>query len=102
MYYVVNPCLASLPIVLMILSYEIVAEIKRKNWLLVYIVLLIAAIQTLQEEVFLNSSKIPKVYGWFIYYQDPKDAFSTSYLEFLLVMVLLNELLKMWLGMADK
>lgn len=80
MYYVVNPCLASLPIVLMILSYEIVAEIKRKNWLLVYIVLLIATIQTLQEYVFLNASKIPKLYGWFFFYNNPQDAFSTSYL----------------------
>lgn len=55
MYYMVNPCLASIPIVILILTYEIVADIKRKNWLLIYIVVLIAAIQMVQEYISLSN-----------------------------------------------
>lgn len=103
MYYMVNPCLASLPIVIMVLSYEIQADIKRKNWLLIYIVLLLAAIQTVQEYTEINNTAVPNAYKWFFYVSDTtKQPFSTAYLEFLLVLVLLNELMKMWIGMADK
>lgn len=92
MYYMVNPCLASLPIVIMVLSYEVQAELKRKNWLLIYIVLLIAVIQVVQEYYELNPGLVlSPVYGWFFFVSATnQQPFSTGYLEFLLVLVLLN------------
>jgi hypothetical protein len=91
MYYMVNPCLASFPIVIIILSYEIIAEVKRKNWLLIYIVFLIATTQIVQEYMELNpNTTIPAFYVWFFFSNTPSPNFSTAYLEFLLVLILLN------------
>lgn len=81
MYYMVNPCFASLPIVIMVLSYEIQADVKRKNWLLIYIVLLIAAIQVVQEYIELNANKaVPSAYTWFFFVGDSRTPYSTAYL----------------------
>ena len=63
-YYLVNPALLSLPIVILIFSYEIISDYKVKNFVLLYILLLVLFLQISDEIFELSGDGIP---DWFSY-----------------------------------
>lgn len=48
-YYLVNPALLSLPIIILMFSYEIISEYKVKNFVLLYILLIVIFLQIFNE-----------------------------------------------------
>lgn len=101
-YYLVNPALMSLPIVVLMFGFEIISEFKVKNFVLLYILVLVLFLQ-ISEEIFqIQGTGIP---SWFSYiFADAQDSeeLSSGYLNFLFIMILISQIIKKSSGLHRK
>lgn len=101
-YYLVNPALLSLPIVILMFSYEIISEYKVKNVVLLYILLIVILLQISNEVIVVNGDEIPTWFGYFFHDVKYSTDLSTGYLNFLFVMILINQIIKKSTGLYKK
>jgi hypothetical protein len=98
-YYTINPCLLSLPLVVYVFGYYIIADRKYNNLLIVYLGVVIVLGELFQLQ-FLDTSE----WTAFFFYlnEDGSYNFAIGFLFFLFVLVLIDEEIKKYQGLNRK
>lgn len=95
-YYMINPCLLSLPFIIYFFSYEIISSTKRTSLMLIYIFSIIILAMWVQ------IYDVPQQY-WvkYLFYQDPNSgytAYALGYLFFIFILIFIGEEIKKYQG----
>jgi hypothetical protein len=94
-YYMVNPCLLSLPFILYFFSYELISDHKLSSLMLIYIFSIIVLALVVQLDGALLSDWVK-----YLFYQDDDGnyVYSIGYLLFLFILIFINEEIKKYQG----
>lgn len=87
-YYMINPCLLSLPFVIYIFSYELMSYRRLTSYMLVYIFIIIVFAQTL-----MLTNVTDQIWIKYFFYSSTPGVYNyaTGYLFFLFIMIFLHE-----------
>ena len=94
-YYLINPCLLSLPFIIYIFAYEIMSDRKFTSLMLLYIFSIIIIAEIVQLDGISNSSWVK-----LLFLQTGTDSYNfvVGYLFFLFILVFLNEEINKYKG----